>query len=203
MSSLVKNLFAEPICINKNLQINNDLLLEQLKGVKLLSNKNAKKTYASISKNILNEITYGKDIKKIFNDYAKSNFEALDYITDFEICDSWFTLTEPHAEGSSHFHVNYLCSGCYYPLKTKNEKIKIIFERPNKFQIFPNIKKFISYNSMEQEIEIDEGDLILFPAYLSHRIGYNDSDNKRVSLAFNINPKGEVGWNVDSKYTFK
>ena len=52
------------------------------------------------------------------------------------------------------------------------------------------------------DISIEEGSLILFPSYLEHKIGYNDSEKNRISLAFNINPFGKTG-TIDSEYNFK
>ena len=36
------------------------------------------------------------------------------------------------------------------------------------------------------EIKPNEGDLLLFPAYLPHSVGMNESDEDRIVISFNI-----------------
>jgi ectoine hydroxylase-related dioxygenase (phytanoyl-CoA dioxygenase family) len=39
-------------------------------------------------------------------------------------------------------------------------------------------------------IEIDEGDLLIFPGYLPHKVKENQSDEDRVVISFNVDIKG-------------
>ena len=47
----------------------------------------------------------------------------------------------------------------------------------------------------------EPGSLIIFPSYLQHKIGINNTKKQRFSLAFNINPFGKTG-EGDSEYDF-
>ena len=38
-----------------------------------------------------------------------------------------------------------------------------------------------------EKLEIEEGDLLLFPAYLPHGVQENESDEDRIVISFNIN----------------
>lgn len=196
----IHSLFAEPIIINKNCPINNDKLLDQLEGLKLLQT-DKKDNYISNTNYVLEKINYGKEVKNIFSDIIKKNFIDLGYDTDFRINTSWFTYIKPKTEGEFHLHTNHWWSGCYYPLQNQ-KKIFISFKRLNNFSIYPKVKQYNPYNSVNVDISIEEGSLILFPSYLEHKIGYNDSEKNRISLAFNINPFGKTG-TIDSEYNFK
>jgi hypothetical protein len=169
----IHSLFAEPIIINKNCPINNDKLLDQLEGLKLFQT-DKKDNYISNTNYVLEKINYGKEVKNIFSDIIKKNFIDLGYDTDFRI---------------------------NTPLQNQ-KKIFISFKRLNNFSIYPKVKQYNPYNSVNVDISIEEGSLILFPSYLEHKIGYNDSEKNRISLAFNINPFGKTG-TIDSEYNFK
>jgi hypothetical protein len=44
-------------------------------------------------------------------------------------------------------------------------------------------------------VTVSAGTMIVFPAYLQHKIGYNFSEENRYSIAVNILPKGNIGVN--------
>ena len=44
------------------------------------------------------------------------------------------------------------------------------------------------YNSAAG-IEIEEGDLLLFPSYLPHKVSKNESDDDRIVISFNVDIK--------------
>ena len=39
------------------------------------------------------------------------------------------------------------------------------------------------------KIEVEEGDLLLFPSYLPHKVGKNESGNDRIVISFNVDIK--------------
>ena len=52
---------------------------------------------------------------------------------------------------------------------------------------YPIIEKKTELNVKTVGLEIEEGDLLIFPAYLPHKVGKNVSDEDRIVISFNIN----------------
>lgn len=202
MKPTINALFAEPICLYEKINvdyINDKILLPQLKELDL-HNLRKKGTFLSNDQHILNNIDYGNFVKQSFCELAKKHFAELGYNTNFRIGTSWLVQTNPDAEGEFHYHSNYWFSGCYYPDQGVEEFI-IYFKRPYNFHITPKIAKYNPFNSSEVKLICEPGSLILFPSYLQHKIGINNTKKNRFSLAFNINPFGQTG-EGDSKYNF-
>ena len=58
-------------------------------------------------------------------------------------------------------------------------------------------------NIMYKKIDVEEGDLILFPSWMVHSVDVNDTEDKeRISLAFNTFPIGEMGYNNNITHLF-
>lgn len=202
MKPAINALFAEPICIYEKINIdfiNDKILLPELKKLDLHSLRQ-KGTFLSNDQYILNNIDYGNFAKQSFCELAKKHFEELGYQTNFRIGTSWLVQIDPGAEGEYHYHSNYWFSGCYYPDQDV-EKFTIYFKRPLNFNITPKIFKYNPFNSTEVKLVCEPGSLIIFPSYLQHKIGINNTKKQRFSLAFNINPFGKTG-EGDSEYDF-
>ena len=52
--------------------------------------------------------------------------------------------------------------------------------------LFPKLDQKTELNQNAVEIAPKEGDLLIFPAYLSHAVNRNLSDEDRVVISFNI-----------------
>ena len=52
--------------------------------------------------------------------------------------------------------------------------------------IFPKSNKGTELNSNTASIKINEGDLLIFPAYLPHSVEINNSNEDRVIVSFNL-----------------
>ena len=56
---------------------------------------------------------------------------------------------------------------------------------------FSKLQKMIS-NELNIEvagIDVEEGDLLLFPGYLPHKVAKNESDDDRIVISFNVDVK--------------
>ena len=62
----------------------------------------------------------------------------------------------------------------------------------------PNIARRHSYPELAVQnelnlniasIDISDGDLLLFPSYLPHKVGINESDEDRIVISFNVDAK--------------
>ena len=51
---------------------------------------------------------------------------------------------------------------------------------------FPKANGITELNALTAKINVTEGDLLIFPAYLPHSVEENKSDEDRVIISFNI-----------------
>ena len=86
-----------------------------------------------------------------------------------------------------HTHPNCYLSAAYY-VKAPKKCGRFQVENPNiaKKHSYPEINFRNELNSEGAAIDISEGDLLIFPAYLPHKVGKNESDEDRIVISFNI-----------------
>lgn len=106
---------------------------------------------------------------------------------------SWLNRTTTNAYHYQHHHVNSLASGIFYftpdptPLELHVEKTCAW----TCLKMFPTVHN--QYNTAANLIEIKQGTLLLFPAYLQHSVPRSVSAHDRISLAFNTWTSGSMG----------
>tara|TARA_R110000803_G_scaffold49018_2_gene101938 strand:- start:1497 stop:2081 length:585 start_codon:yes stop_codon:yes gene_type:complete len=147
------------------------------KNQKLLSNP----LFSNLSSNIL------LHSKKLLNSLNHS-FE------DIQISTSWFNTLNKDEYIQTHNHYNSYISGVFY----LTEGSSIVFGSPIETKYY-----FINTNSDTKSnsynIKPEPNLLLLFPSYLYHKVLPSDLDN-RISIAFNIIPKGEFGPDTGKLY---
>lgn len=150
------------------------------------------KGICTVEQRLLNNFLFS-DLKYQILKYSKEYLNELgDQFEDIQIASSWAAKPNKGISGAIHNHVNSYLSGVYYltegsdieflnPLTSlwnfhaiKNQNL----ENPRTFRFF--------------SITPTVNSLILFPSFLSHYI-CPPKDDKRISIAFNIIPKGEFG----------
>mgnify|MGYP003133057962 CR=1 FL=1 len=149
--------------------------------------------YISVNKKILHTKQF-KSLKDILYKEIKTGVQdAFKYDVDFTIENSWGTMSQPNAVSEFHTHSNYWYSAVYYPHGTDEDNMSITFDKslPSFFTV--PIKQYKHYNQHQYVLRVTEGDLIVFPATLRHKIGFNFTKQNRYSLALNILPKGNIG----------
>lgn len=104
----------------------------------------------------------------------------------------WINFNYPCSYNVSHIHDSSAISGVYY-IKTPAESGTINFERnPLESYIIHSIAettKANNLNSQYMSIQPEEKKLILFPSYVSHNVGVNNSKENRISISFNLGLK--------------
>ncbi len=102
---------------------------------------------------------------------------------DIELYNSWVNITK-RGLLNYHRHPHFQISGCYYH-KISEGMGAIEFKCPN--TVVAN-GGFPSGPHTPERIRImpHEGALILFPSWLEHAIGINETNEERISLSFNI-----------------
>jgi uncharacterized protein (TIGR02466 family) len=110
----------------------------------------------------------------------------------FYLTQSWFAFTQPGQSHFRHRHANSLISGTLY-IYAKKEVDSICFYRDTAAQILVSDECSSPYNSRMHRVSVDVGDLVLFPSTLLHEVEATTGGHIRVSLAFNVFVKGELG----------
>ena len=118
----------------------------------------------------------------------------------FQITTSWINKTDKSEYIDKHSHPNSIISGVYY-ISTTPKCAPIIFSKPHLYSniTFQNIQLAYSgenknqYNTDYYGINPLPGELLMFPSWLEHEVIEQGSEHKRISLAFNTYPKGDIG----------
>tara|TARA_Y100001951_G_C11280577_1_gene265084 strand:+ start:1025 stop:1687 length:663 start_codon:yes stop_codon:yes gene_type:complete len=117
------------------------------------------------------------------------------YTSSMDIKAMWANINYPGSYNVPHVHPNSNWSGAYY-VKVPKDSGNINFHDPRiKAEMIE--PEQLPVQKLEQRLWKDvtfipkEGDLILFPAYLTHEVFTNDSKEKdeagwRVSISFNL-----------------
>tara|TARA_Y100000114_G_scaffold65775_1_gene60294 strand:+ start:141 stop:752 length:612 start_codon:yes stop_codon:yes gene_type:complete len=107
------------------------------------------------------------------------------------VCDSWVNINPPHSFNVKHCHPNCDIAGVLW-IKIPEKSGDIVFHSPY---------NYISYNEMicytrgfqekgkyfhDYKFPAREGNLLLFPAHIEHKVGENNSDEDRISVSFNL-----------------
>lgn len=107
---------------------------------------------------------------------------------EFIIKNSWINITEKGQSHGHHCHPGYSISGTYY-YRVSNEQGSISFNNPNVAMMncqFPQG----TITPQTTDIVPDDGDIILFPSWLTHFTRTNNTNEERISIAFNIDYVG-------------
>ena len=107
------------------------------------------------------------------------------------VCDSWVNINPPLSFNVKHCHPNCDIAGVLW-IKIPENSGDIVFHSPY---------NYISYNEMicytrefqekgkyfhDYKFPAREGNLLLFPAHIEHKVGENNSDEDRISVSFNL-----------------
>lgn len=195
---LIQDIFTQRFVLIKNINIDHDKVLSDLKKANFKIVNNSHETKVQITKDIklLKHMKTGKLLEKELNKHIKKAIkEAFGFNVNHEIVNSWGTLTKPGVDTKFHYHKNYWLSACYYPHGSQEDKYKIIFQDMRYTHWEIGVTEYNNFNAPYWTVFIEKGDLIIFPAHLSHAIGINKTDKDRYSIAVNILPKGKIGHN--------
>lgn len=104
-----------------------------------------------------------------------------------KMTEMWAIINKKNNLNTAHTHPNnYLSAAYYVKAPEKCGTIKFINSNTVAKERFPTLDQKTELNQNAVEIEPKEGDLLIFPAYLSHAVNRNLSDEDRVVISFNI-----------------
>ena len=104
------------------------------------------------------------------------------------VSEMWAIINKPNDFNVIHTHPNSYLSAAYY-VKAPEKAGKFVIENPNTVAThsYPAPEKKTEFNVKAAALEIEEGNLFLFPAYLPHKVNENKSSEDRIVISFNVN----------------
>jgi len=114
-------------------------------------------------------------------------------VEDLIITDMWANVLKHNEHHPVHTHSNNFLSGTYYLQSDKGASIVFHDPRPAADVIVPRKKEKNTLNSSLLSYASTSNRAIFFPAWLPHWVQQNKSNNKRISIAWNMQVKGQVG----------
>jgi uncharacterized protein (TIGR02466 family) len=153
---------------------------------------------SSYDKNVLERKKFKSLKDKIMEELYEYTKNVLKYSNDFKMTTSWFTEANKNQESNYHNHNNCMISGCLY-LNVNKDTGGINFNNFDNYRFQLESNECNVYNSRDFTINPKNGTIIFFPSEVYHKILKNNSNMKRISLAFNFIPIGKIGYNGDSQ----
>lgn len=193
MGQQIISLFSKVVCQN-TIDFNLDKIVSKVNEFEFRKAVDRKdSTEASIDKNVLEHLEFKslkEELIKYVYDYTH-NILKYTY-NDFYISGSWLTKSIKGEYSSLHNHNNCLFSGVLY-LQTDEKTGGMIFEKMGEDRLQLKASEYNLLNSSSHSFLPKAGLLIMFPSEMYHKILENNSDLTRISLAFNVFPRGEIG----------
>jgi len=99
---------------------------------------------------------------------------------------SWANVNPKHACHGVHEHPNALFSGAYY-VRVPAPRAGVTFHDPRPAKVFykPLVETHTIYTAEAVTFPVEEGLLLVFPAWLRHASEPNLADDDRVTVSFN------------------
>jgi uncharacterized protein (TIGR02466 family) len=200
-------LFSKVVCV-KQTNINCENILKTINektSLSGISNQITKKylTLGSTNKKVLDQSKYKNLKKEIMKEFYYYAHGVLNYKNNkFKMTTSWFTKSDAGQESNYHNHNNCMFSGCLY-LKINDNSGGINFNNYENFRFQLIATKYDMLNARDYTIKPQTGTIVFFPSEMHHKILQNESNEERVSLAFNFLPVGNIGGDGDSQAIIK
>ena len=135
-----------------------------------------------------------KEFSELVISTSKGILDELKYdVEDIVISDMWATVLKSEENHPAHTHSNNFLSGTYYLHSDQGASIMFQDPRPAAGVILPRIKESTIANASLLTYASKQNRAIIFPSWLPHYVKPNKSKNKRISIAWNIQLKGQVG----------
>lgn len=116
--------------------------------------------------------------------------QALDFLKidhgRLRITGCWANVAAPGAFHGMHSHPNNFLSGVYYvQVQAGADTINFHDPRPQTGVIRPPVAELTAYNTDQVVVQVENGTLLIFPAWLPHSVPPNESRERRISVSFN------------------
>lgn len=151
-----------------------------------LSSQNSYVLELPLFKNLKKQIEQKVAFYLLSIDFAPENIE-------FFITQSWFNYTKKNQSHHEHEHPNSYLSGVYYINADKNLDSIIFISKKYTGQISLPATDYNDFNAKSYKLPVSTDDFILFPSSTTHKVDTKKGKNERLSLAFNVFIKGDLG----------
>jgi uncharacterized protein (TIGR02466 family) len=185
-------LFSNPVFVSKP-EGPTQQYHEVLEYCKTLEyNINEGENWASENTDILSDPVF-KDIRKLIQDeldvYTKNIM--MWNSNEFYITQSWVNANPKNTEHHIHYHLNSVLSGTFYLQTVDNDSIS--FRTDSKPTFSFERSSFNIWNSDTFKVPVTDNAIVIFPSGLFHSVEKHEGDWERVSIAFNVFFRGELG----------
>lgn len=134
----------------------------------------------------------GYDLFFMFDHFVQKYCEFLGVKTNIRISNTWININKNTDYNSSHIHPGSIFSGIFYVSVPSNNQSVVTFNRPNMLEEYfyrtifagANISSCFNFN-----VSPKEGMVLIFPSYIEHKVSPSNSNQKRISIAFNTEIK--------------
>ena len=110
-------------------------------------------------------------------EYTRDDRSCL-HLDDLKLSNMWFNFNYENCYNVQHTHPGCVLSGVLW--------IQIPEEQPIVFSCFDEFTRATYEKYTNESLVAKEGQLLLFPAHLPHRVDINRNKNTRISMSFNI-----------------
>ncbi len=136
----------------------------------------------------LHELDKFREVVDCINEAAERVLEYLKVGHEgVRITGCWANANAPGAGHREHSHPNNYLSGVYY-VRTHPGADTVNFHdpRPQAGIIRPPVGELTAENTEQVAVKVEDGTLLIFPAWLPHSVAPNRSASVRISLGFNL-----------------
>jgi hypothetical protein len=103
----------------------------------------------------------------------------------FRLVDSWLNVYDSKNFMYDHVHPERAISGCYY-YQADGDEGNLTFKSPNPVDHLRLWPADMMPQRQSHHLQPKTGTLIMFPSWLTHKVGVNRTDKQRISIAFNL-----------------
>ena len=132
---------------------------------------------------------FAQEVQKyILNAFQNMGWKIKD--KNIRLKEMWAIINKKNNFNVIHTHPNCYLSAAYY-VKTNKKCGNFEVESPNiaRRHSYPELAVQNELNLNIASIDISDGDLLLFPSYLPHKVGINESEEDRIVISFNVDAK--------------
>jgi uncharacterized protein (TIGR02466 family) len=135
-----------------------------------------------------------KDLMDHVNIYLN---EIMQVDAELYMTNSWINVTAHQKQHALHNHNNSILSGVFY-INASDSQPSISFNRMTPpFFLHMSAKQYTMFNSMEWNVPVEDGGIIIFPSNCFHFVKPNLTNNQRISIAFNTFLRGNIGGDAE------
>jgi|TARA_B110000977_G_C10810641_1_gene390124 hypothetical protein len=149
--------------------------------------------------NILNN----KELQRIKNIIWKHFVDYVDNVLEiknkFYMCNSWGTIQKKGNHHPAHRHLNAIFSSVFY-VDAPNSVVNFFVDKTKiqgGFNFTYDVQRYNEFNSQTWEVPVNTGDILFFPAEMSHETDVHDLSSDRIVIGASYFAKGRYGTEED------